>query len=195
MDRVADSVVAVIVAEAWWLPFSLVVATIAATLFWRGVPSGVDARTRTLAAMNRFYGATFLTMAFGHLLAVTVKLANGTLRGSAASAVLFYAIGIALAVPAALVARHAGRIVASADHGRATVRLNAWMALTLLAMGLHNLPIAAPGFLNIAYHRHERPLAGRAIVALIVVANAFLLIGSLIFAASGLTFEEFRTIR
>lgn len=189
-----DRIVAAIVDEAWWLPFSLALAALAAAaLLWRTRRGGLDARTRTLGAMNLFYGVTFSSMAFGHLLAVAVKHATDALRGPAP---LFYAIGVALALPAAAVVLQTRRILApGADHGRATVRVNAWMALTLVAMGLHNLPIAAPGLLNIAYHLHARPNAGRAIVALQILANLGLLVGSLIFVASGLTFEEFRADR
>ncbi len=69
--------------------------------------------------------------------------------------------------------------------------LNAWLAGTLLVLGIHNLPLAAPAFFNIGYHLHCRPTVGWAIVALAVVANAGLFVGSLMFFASGQSFEQF----
>jgi hypothetical protein len=75
-----------------------------------------------------------------------------------------------------------------------TLKLNAWLALTLLALGLHNLPLAAPALLNLGYHLHSRRVVGWAFVSLAVVVNVGLFIGSLIFLASGQSFEQFRGI-
>jgi hypothetical protein len=131
-------------------------------------------------------------MAFGHLLAVTIKLAWGTLEGSL---LLFYVIGAALAAPAWWLIYHTRRLLASDDeHGRATLILNAWLAITLLALGVHNLPLALPACFNIGYHLHSRRMVGWAIVSLAVVVNVGLFIGSLIFLASGQSFEQFRGI-
>ena len=140
--------------------------------------------------MSLFFGATIGTMAFGHLLAVTTKLALGTLEGAVA---VFYLIGVALAVPSWWLTWHSsGLLAADDDRGRATLGLNLWLSITLLALGLHNLPLAAPGLLNIGYQLHSRRAVGWAIVALAVVVNVGLFIGSLIFLASGQSFERFR---
>ncbi|MFN0140765.1 MAG: hypothetical protein ACKVQW_11860 [Pyrinomonadaceae bacterium] len=48
--------------------------------------------------------------------------------------------------------------------------------------------------LNIGYHLHTRREVGSAIVGIAVVLNIGLFIGSLIFLASGLSFEQFRGI-
>ena len=142
--------------------------------------------------MNLFLGVTVGTMAFGHLLAVTVKLARGTLEGSLP---LFYAIGIVLALPSWSLVHHARELFASGeDRGRMTLILNAWMAATLLLLGLHNLPLAAPAFLNAGYQLHSNRVAGWAIVSMAVAVNVGLFIGSLIFLASGQSFEQFRGI-
>lgn len=142
--------------------------------------------------MNLFFGVTIGTMAFGHLLAVTVKLATGTLREG--SIILFYLIGIVLAVPSWWLIIHTRRILAGDDHGRTTVVLNTWLAMTLLALGVPNLPLAAPAVLNIGYHFHTRRAVGWAIVGIAVIINVGLFIGSLIFLASGQSFEQFRGI-
>ena len=63
-----------------------------------------------------------------------------------------------------------------------------------LALGIHNLPLAAPGFLNIAYKVHSGRVMGWAIVGIAIVVNVGLFIGSLIFLASGQSFEQFRGI-
>jgi hypothetical protein len=131
-------------------------------------------------------------MAFGHLLAVTTKLALRTLEGSVP---VFYVIGSALAVPSWWLIAHTRRVLArDDDHGRATLILNLWLAITLLALGVHNLPLAAPAFFNIAYHLHSRRAVGWAIVSTAVVVNVGLFIGSLIFLASGQSFEQFSAI-
>jgi len=123
---------------------------------------------------------------------VTTKIALGTLEGSAA---VFYLIGVALALPSWWLIHHTPRVLAPGDaHGRATVVLNAWLATTLLALGLHNLPLAVPGFLNIGYQLHSGRVAGWAIVSTAVVVNVGLFIGSLVFLASGQSFEQFRGI-
>lgn len=64
--------------------------------------------------------------------------------------------------------------------------------MTLLALGLQNLPLAAPGLFALAYRVHTRPAIGWAIVILWLVATVGLFVGSLVFMASGQTFEQFR---
>ena len=169
--------------------FALLAITI---LLYRHRHSDFPARRRLLAAMNLFFGVTIGTMAFGHLLAVTTKLVLGTLVGSI---LVFYVIGTGLAVPSWWLIHHALNVLASDhDHGRTTLVLNAWLAITLLALGIHNLPLAAPALLNIGYHLHSRRVVGWAIVSMAVVINVSLFIGSLIFLASGQSFEQFRGI-
>jgi hypothetical protein len=107
---------------------------------------------------------------------------------------VFYAIGIALAVPSWWLVVHTRRILASGEHGRATLALNAWMAVTLLALGIPNLPLAVPALFNIGYHLHSRRMAGWVLVCMAVVVNLGLFVGSLIFLASGQSFEQFRGI-
>jgi hypothetical protein len=150
-----------------------------------------SARAVRWAAMNLFFAVTIGTMAFGHLLVVTIKLAIGTLQGSA---IVFYAIGVALALPSWWLVVHAPRLAASENGNATALMLNAWLGVSLLAMGLHHLPLAAPAILNIGYARHTRPLVGHAIVATAIVFNTGLFIGSLIFLASGQSFEQFRGI-
>lgn len=188
-----NQLVAFIVDESKWLTASLGFALLAVTilLYWHR-HSDFPARRRVLAAMNLFFGVTIGTMAFGHLLAVTTKLTVGTLEGSVP---VFYLIGTALAVPAWWLIYHTREILASDDeHGRATLVLNAWLAITLLALGVHNLPLAAPAFFNIGYHLHSRKVVGWALVSMAVVVNIGLLIGSLVFLASGQSFEQFKGI-
>ena len=80
-----------------WLTTAMGLALLAVTmLLYRRRRSDLPVRGRVAAAMNLFFGVTIGIMAFGHLLAVTTKLALGTLEGSTPA---FYAIGIALAVP------------------------------------------------------------------------------------------------
>ncbi len=115
---------ALIVDESKWLTASMGFALLAVTvLLYRHRLSKLSTRRRVLAAMNLFFGVTIGTMAFGHLLAVTTKLALTTLEGSVP---MFYLIGIALAVPSWWLIYHTREIlVSSNDHGRATLGLNA----------------------------------------------------------------------
>lgn len=188
-----NQLVALIVDESKWLTASMGFALLCVTiLLYRHRNSDFPARRRVLAAMNLFFGVTIGTMAFGHLLAVTTKLALGTLEGSI---LMFYVIGAALAVPSWWLIHHTRRVLTSDDeHGRATLILNAWLAITLLVLGVHNLPLAAPAFFNIGYHLHSRRVVGWAIVSMVVIVDLGLFIGSLIFLASGQTFEQFNGI-
>ena len=71
-----DQLVALIVDESKWLTTSMGFALLATTIQLYGRRnSDFPARRRVSAAMNLFFGVTIGTMAFGHLLAVTTKLA------------------------------------------------------------------------------------------------------------------------
>ena len=190
-----ERLVALIVDESKWLTWSLGLALLAVTvLLYRQRRSGLPLRRRVLAAMSLFFGITIGTMAFGHLLAVTTKLTVGTLGEG--PVLLFYLIGIVLAVPSWWLTAHTLRSLnAEEDPGRRTMFLNAGLVVALLILGLPNLPLAVPGVLNIAYHHHARRAVGWAIVGIFVLVKGGLLIGSLIFLASGQTFEEFQGIQ
>ena len=189
-----NQLVALIVDESKWLTASIAFAMLAVSvLLYRHRSSHLPTRFEVLAAMNLFFGVTIGTMAFGHLLAVTTKLALRTLDGSVP---VFYAIGVALAVPSWWLIYHTKRLLAcDDDHGRATLALNAWLSITLLGLGLHNLPLAAPGLLNIGYHMHSRRVMGWTIVGIALTVNVGLFVGSVIFLASGQSFEQFRGIQ
>jgi hypothetical protein len=179
---------ALIVGEGNWLPLAMGTAFIASGgLFFAIKGTDIPLRQRVLALMNLFTGVMLVIMGFGHLLAVTVKLLQGTLHGSA---LLFYAIGIAIVMPACFIVRQTRAILAAGD-ARETVKLNAWMAITLAVLGIVNLPLAVPAFCNIGYTLHQRRWVGWTIVAIALIAGTGLFIGGLVFMASGQSFEEF----
>jgi hypothetical protein len=182
---------AFIVGEGNWLPLAMVIALLAAGfVYLRASP--VPNRARTLAIMNVYVGVMLAVMGAGHLLAVTVKLLDGTLRGAP---LLLYAIGVAIMVPAALIIVHTSQALAGSS-ARTTMRLHGWMAATLMVLGLINTPLAIPALLSIAYAAHSRRATGIAIVAGFALVNAGLLIGGLMFMLSGAqTFEEFNNMR
>jgi hypothetical protein len=185
---VIDRLATFIIGEGNWLPLAMATAFAASGgLFFSIRDRTIPQRQRILALMNLFTGVMLLVMGFGHLLAVTAKFLQGTLRGSA---FLFYAIGIAIVLPAWFVVRHTRAILAAGD-ARTTVKLNAWMAITLAVLGIVNLPLAVPAFCNIGYSLHRRRWVGWTMVAVALGSGLFLLIGGLIFMASGQTFEEF----
>ena len=179
---------AFVTGEGNWLPLAMGAAFIASgALLFAVKDSAIAPRRRILAVMNLFTGVMLTVMGSGHLLAVSTKLLQGTLRGSAA---LFYAIGIAIVLPAWFIVGHT-RAVLEADDARRTVTLNAWMAITLGVLGLVNLPLAVPALCNIGYSLHRRRWVGWTIVGVALISCTGLFIGGLVFLASGQTFEEF----
>ena len=192
-DPVTARLAAWIVDESRWLPVSMGLALLLLAIqLYRHRQSALPTRRRVVAAMSLFFGVTIGTMALGHLSAVTTKLALGTLEGSPP---LLYTIGIVLAVPSGWLIHRSLRLLGSdEERGKATTALNAWLAVTLLALGVHNLPLAVPGLLNVGYQLQSNRGAGRAIVALAVLVNLGLFVGSLLFLASGQTFEQFTGI-
>lgn len=179
--------------EGAWLAWSMVLGAVVTGISttrrsWRTL----ETRDRVLTAMNIFYGCMIGTMGSGHLLAVTIKLVQGTL---VPSVWLMYPLGLVLAVPGLWLARAA--FIAPRQPGKfesTAVQLNAWLGIALLALGLHNFPLAAPAVLNLAYQFHVRRSIGWTIATLAVAANLALMVGALIFWASGQTFEQFRGI-
>ena len=190
-----ERLAAAIVNEGQWLSASMVLAfVVVLALLFHVRRTTLPARRRVWMAMNVFAGVTIGTMAFGHLLAVTTKLWLGTLAGSVAA---FYAIGIALAAPSWSLIAHSRHLLADGLYDaqdRRALMLNGWLAATLLLLGLHNLPLAATSILNLAYGVHSRRMVGWSLASLAVVINVGLFIGSLVFWASGRTFEQFSGI-
>jgi hypothetical protein len=167
-----DRLAAVVVGEGNWLPVAMLVAAVSASAMLKH---------GRLAAMNIFTGVTLLVMGFGHLLAVTTTLLQGTLNGSAP---LLYLIGAVIVVPASLLIRHA--------RNGAAAKYNFWMAAALIVLGVINIPLAIPAFLNIAYLRPSRPRIGQLILGAWVLVNLGLFTGGMLFMLSGArTFEEF----
>lgn len=190
-----DAMLKAIVDEGKWLTFSMSAAGVAVVVLWyRYRASSLPLTRRISAAMNLGAGLTIGMMAGGHLLAVSVKLWLGTLREG--SLLVFVAIGVALLVPSLLVVHHTKALLAEAAEppGR-TVMLNGWLAGTLLAMGLHNIPLAAPGLLTIAYRLHSRRPIGWAILGVTAILAVGLFAASLVFLASGQSFEQFRGLQ
>lgn len=185
-----NPVTTIILDEGKWLPFSIGLALLGvAILLVKHRQLRTTPRQRTLAAMSLYFGGMVGTMAFGHLLAVSIKIGLGLIEGPALS---LYAIGLSLAGPAWWLCFHASSRMVSDQHARWTVALNVWLTATLLVLGLHNLPLAAPGLLAIWYQKHSNRSLGWVIVSLFVFASLGLFIASLVFLASGQTFEQFR---
>ena len=180
LDQITDRLAAFITGEGNWLPVAMGIAlAVAAVQGVRHARSGT--RERIMEAMNLFVGVTLTVMGIGHLLAVTVKVAQGTLHGSMP---LLYLIGVAILLPAALLVGHANRARAAS--------INLWMAATLVVLGLINIPLAIPALLNIAYGKHSRARSGLIIATAFVLVNLGLFAGGMLFMLSGArTFEEF----
>ena len=178
--------------EANWMPVAMALAGLAVVGRVRAT-SHSSSPVGTLGAMCLFYGVMLGIMSAGHLLAVSLSAARGTLEGSPW---FLYPLGILLTIPAWWLAATSGRL-RNLDEGPALTRvvgLNGWLGVGLLSLGLHNWPLAAPSVLNIAYRYHRRRAAGHVIVAVVSVGYLVLLVGSVVFMTSGQTFEEFQGI-
>jgi hypothetical protein len=180
---------AVIVDESRWLAFSMGGAFLAvAVMLYRSRRAAL--RDRVLGAMTLLFAFTISAMALGHLLAVTIKLVADTLVGPVA---VFYLIGLALAVPSWWLLIHTLKAF-STLHSSTNLKLTGWLVVTLVVLGLPNIPLAAPGVLTMAYQVHRRRAVGWALAGLTAVVAGGLFVGSLVFLASGQTFEQFRGI-
>lgn len=128
-------------------------------------------------------------MAFGHLLAISIKLFSGTLEGSL---IILYSIGAALLLPAIALINYALSLAKNNDIKKNKGLItNSWMATTLLIAGLPNIPLAIPGLLNIIYLVTPNQKVRKLVIAMALLLYLFLIIGSIIFFMSGRTFEEF----
>jgi hypothetical protein len=174
-----------------WLFTSILLSAIAVVVVLaRRRVHGLPDRLAILSAMNLFYGCMIGTMSLGHLTAVTVKALQGTLEGSLW---ILYPLGLALAIPAWWLAYRAERYVKQEDrYSNRIVALNSWLGVCLLVFGLRNLPLAAPAALNIAYQFHRKRAVGWTIVTVAIAANLALFVGSIVFLASGQSFEQFQ---
>ena len=179
----------IILTESNWMPAAMALAFIAVAVRLRADGRAVPARLRILRALTLFYGVMIGIMASGHLIAVSIKAAQGTLQGSPW---FLYTLGLSLAVPAWWLAAEALRTGLEDSRGsRRTVGLNGWLGLALMVIGPHNWPIAAPAVLNIAYRFQTHRVFAVAIVIVAGVGYAALFAGAVMFMASGQTFEEF----
>lgn len=185
-----ETLVELVLEEGKWLATAMFLAFVAVLAFMlRRRGEGLARRQVILGAMNRFYGCMIGIMAFGHLLAVTVKLAQGTLGGSPWA---LYPLGVVLAIPSWWLILGSGRMVTDEKRWRTRMLvLNASLFIGLLAIGLNNLPLAFPAALNIAYQLHARRAVGWTIVTVTVAANLLLFVGAVVFWASGQSFEQF----
>jgi hypothetical protein len=186
-----EQIAALVLDEGKWLSTSMLLFIIAVlVLAARQRRQSLSRRFRIIGAMNLFYEYMIGIMSFGHLLAVAVKVLQGTLEGSLW---ILYPLGLALAIPAWWLAFDAGRIASFEQRWQGKLlALNSWLGLCLLALGLHNLPLAGPAALNIAYLFHSRQIVGWTIVSVAIVAMPALFIASPMFLASGQSFEQFR---
>lgn len=188
-----EQIIALLLDEGKWLSAAMLLSLIAVlALAARQRRQRLSTRIKIIAAMNLFFGGMIGIMSFGHLLAVTFKFFQGTLEGSLW---LLYPLGLVLAVPAVWLAFEAGRLASFEQRERKKlVALNVWLGISLLALGFHNLPLAGPAALNIAYLFHSRQIVGWAIISTTTAAMLALFIASLVFLASGQSFEQFQGI-
>ena len=177
--------------ESQWLAMAMTLSILAvAATVELDRRRGRTPRARVVRAMNLFFASVIGIMGFGHLLAVAVKHAQGSLEGLP---ILLYPLGIALVVPAAWLFLQVGRWTRDEERWRnRLVAANAVLGIVLLGLGFHNWPLALPAALNVAYLYQSRRAVGWAIVAAALAANLLLFVGAWIFYASGQSFEQFK---
>ena len=188
-----DILIKYIVDESKWLTVSLGLAFLFVLIAHiKKRKAQLNSQKRyVLSLLNLCFSITIGFMAFGHLLAVTVKLLKGTLEGSMA---LFYLIGIVLAIPSWWLIYYAILMLRPEHSSKKSLPLNLWVAVTLLALGPYNFPLAAPAFLNMAYDLNKSKKIDWIIIVLIICIYTALFIGSLIFFINGQSFEQFKGI-
>ena len=187
-----ERITEIILTEGNWMPAAMTIAFIGVAARLRADRYTASTGLRSFRALTRFYGVLIGIMASGHLIAVSLKAAQGTLQGSPW---FLYTLGLSLAVPAWWLAAEAGRAGLEDPGGlRRTVGLNGWLGLALMVIGPHNWPIAAPAALNIAYRFQTHRAVAIAIVIVAGAGYAALFAGALMFMVSGQTFEELQGI-
>ena len=128
----AQAIVELVLDEGKWLFASMLLSILVVVASLRQKRAHVPYRVEILRAMNLLYGCMIGTMAFGHLLAVTVKMIQGTLEGSW---LILYPLGLVLAVPAWWLVFRVMRYAAEeARYGNRMVALNAWLGIGLLSL-------------------------------------------------------------
>ncbi len=185
-----ETIVELILDESKWLPLALAasIGTVSVRLAKRR--RGGVSRTAIGNVMHIAYGCMLGVMGTGHLLAVTVRSLGAEPLQS--SLWILYPIGAVLAVPGWWLVKHAWRTEPSKlVEGKTAPALNVFLAGSLVGLGPHNLPLAFPALLNLGYRFLSRPILRWTVVALAVIVYSGLLAGSLVFMASGGSFEEF----
>jgi hypothetical protein len=185
-----QAVVDLILNEGVW-PLGSLLLSVAVVGFLIRKKAPVAGRPRVIWALNTMYGCFIGIMACGHLLAVTIKLAAGTLEGSP---LFLYPLGIVLAVPSWWLVFNIARYV-DADRNRSIIALNAFLGISLLGAGPANLPLALFAVLNIVYLLSKKRAVEMGVAVVAAVAYVSLLIGTTIFLASGQSFEKFSGMR
>jgi len=183
-----ESILDRITSDSQWLPIAMLVA---AALAFRTLARarGRSVGETGLAALGHFHGAMILVMAIGHLVAITILAGRGELVGSAW---ILYPIGLLVGAPAIYLLHQSSRALDSARYdARRLTAANLWLGITLLVMGLHNIPLALPALVTLAYQRIDRPIPRRALASVAVAGYVALFAGALVFMASGQSFEEF----
>lgn len=188
-----DSIVRELTNESRWLAAAMLVAALCAVRVFLRLQRGRPRERALHAALNVLYGVMMGIMGTGHVLGVALYQMEGKLSSPAW---LLYPLGVALAVPGWILGARGSHWLREREAddrgGRLALLANAWLALFLLALGPHNLPLALPGLLNVAFELTSRRRLGWLLLASGITTQAVLFVGSLVFFASGQSFEDFR---
>src|SRR5262245_12012613 len=101
-----------------WFPAAILLAATAVVVTW--------GRLDAAAAMHRFYGVVIGVMAPGHIVAISIKLALGTLPATTSGFAI--PLGFVLGIPA-------GWLALRPASGRTALAGDVWLAAWFVALG------------------------------------------------------------
>ncbi|HEU4748598.1 MAG TPA: hypothetical protein VFS56_08870 [Gemmatimonadaceae bacterium] len=144
-----------LLSEELWFPTAAAIALIAvAGLILRYRAKGIGKATTLVCGLNLFYGIVIGILGIGHLLAISIKMAVGTLPASTSRWFIF-PLGFALAVPAWwLVASVKGLCNRKRPAWYRAIALNTWLGALLLPLAG---PLAVPAAVNAILLWWKRP--------------------------------------
>ena len=141
--------------EDLWFPTATAIALVAVmALVFRQSGPNISRRVKVVCGLNVFYGFVIGIMGFGHLLAVTIKTALGTLPSSTNPWFIF-PLGFALAIPAWWLVASVGALASDVKAARLkAMALNVWLGIVLLVPAW---PLAVAAAVNVLVLTWKRP--------------------------------------
>ena len=141
--------------EDLWFPASLGIGVAVLIIFIRRQRRAkISTRAKILSRMNLIYGVVIGTMGVGHLQAVTIKSAMGTIPEDTHQ-ILIFPLGLAIAIPSWWLVICVRGLELERKGSRLTAMIiNGWLAAVLL---LPAIPLAFPAAINLGFLARWKP--------------------------------------